>query len=320
MSESKKTVTIISSALNEELCLPEFFRRLDEIFAAEENYQFEIIIFDNGSSDRSWEIIQKRVETSSTTRGIKFSRTFSLDAAFTCGLDLASSDVVVVMASDLQDPPEIIPQMLRRYEVGALQVLVKVRSRNSVPVIRRKLSLLYYKLANKLSDGHLPEKVSDFRLLDKKVYSEIRKLREQHRYFRGLSVWVGYPLDFVEIDRPSRFAGKSSWLSTRFTKVVSVALRNIFSFTSKPLSFIFGFGIFASALSTLILTVYGAYLFFQGQPPFNGFGTLLAAMIISFSINTLLLGILAEYLGLIFDEVKQRPLYLIERDSKDVEG
>lgn len=316
-SPATPSLLIISSAWNEEECLPEFFRRINLLVQKENSYNISVLMFDNGSSDNTWNIILENVTKSSFIRGVKFSRNFSLDAAFACGLDLADSDLVVVMASDLQDPPEVISDMLRKYESGSNQVLVRIKKRETVPWLRRNLSEIYYKIANVLTDGMLPENVSDFRLMSRKVYSQVRKLREQHRYFRGLAVWVGFDHDFIEIHRPPRYAGKSTWLSTKFLKVISNSLRNIYSFSSKPLALLSILGVVTSAIAFLSIAIYSVYLVSEGRPPFAGFGTLIGIIVLGFSLNVLALGFVAQYLGLIFDEVKKRPLYVIDYDSSE---
>ena len=144
----KKTLDIITSAYNEEDCLPELFRRLNNVSQLEANYEFHFIVIDNGSQDRTWSIIKEISHTDARYTGIKMSRNFALDAAFTCGLDKADSDVAIIMTSDLQDPPEAIPLLLRQYESGHDQVLAKITSRGTVPLIRRKLSSSFYKIAN----------------------------------------------------------------------------------------------------------------------------------------------------------------------------
>ena len=192
MSSKATSVDIVTSAFNEEDCLPELFDRVRKVFEGETSYSYRILVVDNGSSDRTWSIIQTYGEQDQRIAGFRMSRNFSLDAAFTCGLDHAESDVAIIMTSDLQDPPESIPALLREFENGYEQVLVRIRSRNSVPLLRRLLSKIFYKTAKKMTGGMLPESVSDFRLVSRKTYSAIRQLRESHRFLRGLGSWVGF--------------------------------------------------------------------------------------------------------------------------------
>lgn len=306
-----KTIDIVTSAFNEEECLPELFGRLHKVLSVEAGYSYRIIITDNGSHDSTWKVIEAAQKENSKILGIKLSRNFGLDAALTCGLDTASADIAIIMTSDLQDPPEVIPQLLRKYEEGFDQVLVKIKKRDSVPWARRMLSFLFYRVARKMTSGLLPESVSDFRLVSRGAYSSIIKLRESHRFIRGLGAWVGFKTTEIEIDRPPRFAGESKWLGLSLFRVVGLASRSILAYSAKPLAWVSGLGIIMSIFS--ILSIFGLAIFWIiFGVPFAGFGSLVGLMMLGFSLVMLCIGVLAQYMGLIYEEVKQRPLYLIE--------
>jgi dolichol-phosphate mannosyltransferase len=306
-----KTIDVITSAYNEEDCLPELFNRLNVVSQLEINYQFRFIVIDNGSQDNTWSIIKEISRSDSRYTGIKMSRNFALDAAFTCGLDKADSDLAIIMTSDLQDPPEAIPLLLRQYESGYDQVLAKITSRGTVPLIRRKLSSSFYKIANFMTGGLLPESVSDFRLVSRPCYEAIRTLRESHRFIRGLGSWVGFKTTHIEIERPPRFAGESKWLGTSLIRVIVQGFQSIFAYSTLPLAWVSIFGVFASGVSIISLLGLTMIWILLGVP-FAGFGSIVAAIVLCFSITILVLGIIAQYIGLIYEEVKQRPLYLIE--------
>jgi dolichol-phosphate mannosyltransferase len=306
-----KTIDVITSAYNEEDCLPELFNRLNVVSQLEINYQFRFIVIDNGSQDNTWSIIKEISRSDSRYTGIKMSRNFALDAAFTCGLDKADSDLAIIMTSDLQDPPEAIPLLLRQYESGYDQVLAKITSRGTVPLIRRKLSRSFYKIANFMTGGLLPESVSDFRLVSRPCYEAIRTLRESHRFIRGLGSWVGFKTTHIEIERPPRFAGESKWLGTSLIRVIVQGFQSIFAYSTLPLAWVSIFGVFASGVSIISLLGLTMMWILLGVP-FAGFGSIVAAIVLCFSITILVLGIIAQYIGLIYEEVKQRPLYLIE--------
>jgi dolichol-phosphate mannosyltransferase len=310
----KKTVDVITSAFNEEDCLPELFNRLNVIAEQEDNYDFRFIVIDNGSQDRTWNLIKEIQESDSRYVGIKMSRNFTLDSAFTCGLDHAKSDAAVIMTSDLQDPPEAIPLLLRQFEAGYDQVLAKITNRGTVPLLRRKLSESFYKIANFMTGGMLPESVSDFRLVSRKCYEAIRTLRESHRFLRGLGSWVGFKTTHIEIERPPRFAGESKWLGTSLIRVVIHGFQSIFAYSTLPLAWVSIFGVFASLGSILSLAVLTAMWILLGVP-FAGFGSIIAAIVLCFSITILVLGVIAQYIGLIYEEVKRRPLYLISETT-----
>jgi len=312
------SLDIITSAYNEEECLPELFRRISDVMAAESNYDFRVIVIDNGSSDRTWELICNESEKNSKIVGIRMSRNFSLDSAFTCGLDYATADVAIIMTSDLQDPPEAIPQLLRRFEEGYDQVLAKILKRESVPLLRRILSKIFYRLANAMTSGMLPESVSDFRLVNKRTYTAIRRLRESHRFLRGIGAWVGFKTSQIEIERPPRFAGESKWLGMSFFRVVGVASKSILAYSAQPLAWVSFLGLFMSALSIFALFLLIIFWVVFGVP-FAGFGSLIGVMVLGFSLTMFAIGILAQYLGLIYEEVKQRPLYLVTETSRPLE-
>jgi dolichol-phosphate mannosyltransferase len=312
------SLDIITSAYNEKECLPEFFRRITNVMSIESKYDFRVIVIDNGSIDSTWELICNESKNNKNIVGIRMSRKFSLDAAFTCGLDYETADVAIIMTSDLQDPPEVIPKLLREFEKGYDQVLAKILKRESVPLLRRVLSKIFYKLANAMTSGMLPESVSDFRLVNKRTYTAIRRLRESHRFLRGLGAWVGFRTSQIEIERPPRFAGESKWLGMSFLRVVGVASKSILAYSAKPLAWVSILGLAMSVFSIFSLFLLAIFWIVFGVP-FAGFGSLVGVMVLGFSLIMFAIGILAQYLGLIYEEVKQRPLYLVTETSKHLE-
>ena len=305
-----QTVDIITSAYNEEECLPELYKRLQKVFIGELNYTFRVITIDNGSSDSTWNIVNEYHNQDNRFIGFKMSRNFTLDAAFTCGLDHASADIAIIMTSDLQDPPEEISNLLREYEKGFDQVLVRILKRGSVPLSRRILSTLFYKIASRMTNRMLPESVSDFRLVSKKTYKAMRELRESHRFLRGIGSWVGFRTSQIEIERPPRFAGESKWLGISLLGIIGHASRSIFAYSATPLMWVSGVGLTLSLLSFLSVSILAVTWFASGVP-FAGFGTIVGLIFLGFSLTMLAIGILAQYLGLIYEEVKGRPLYVI---------
>jgi glycosyltransferase involved in cell wall biosynthesis len=309
-----KTLEIVTSAFNEEECLPELFTRIKKVMVAEKDYDWKLTVIDNGSFDNSWKIIKKQTLLDENITGIKMSRNFSLDSAFTCGLDMATSDIVIVLTSDLQDPPEQIPSLLRLYESGADQVVVRIKSREQVPIMRKVFSKIFYFVANKMTEGMLPKSVSDFRLMNKDVYTSIRNMRESHRFFRGIAAWVGFKTEYIEIERPNRFAGDSKWLKTSLTSILLHASKSILAYSSVPLVWITFAGLiisFFSFFSLIILTILWQF----NKVPFDGYGTIVGIIILGFSITMFSIGILAQYIGLIYEEVKGRPLYIVAEKS-----
>lgn len=310
MNTSITTLDIISSAFNEEECIEELYSRINSIMADETSYRWRLILFDNGSTDNTWSLISTLAKKDSRVLGLRMSRNFSLDAALTSGIDIAEAEIAILMTSDLQDPPEAIPLLLRKYEEGFEQVLVKITKRGDVPWPRRLMSTLFYRSANWMTDGMLPELVSDFRLLGRNVYVAISKMRESHRFLRGLGAWVGFRTTFIELERPPRFAGESKWLKSSLFTVILHATKSIFSHSSKPLVWISSLGLVLS-LGSLITILGMSIVWLLGTVPFAGFGTIVGLISLGFSLTMLCIGVLAQYLALIYEEVKQRPLYIV---------
>jgi glycosyltransferase involved in cell wall biosynthesis len=310
----KKTLDIVTSAFNEEECIDELYKRIDKVMRSHTNYSWRLIICDNGSTDKTWLIINELAARFHNVLGLRMSRTFTFDQALTCGIDHAEADALVIMASDLQDPPEVIKEFIHNYELGFDQVVAKITSRKSVPLVRRLLSRIFYKLANNYTNNLIPQGVSDFRLISKKVYSAARGLREKNRFIRGLIAWTGFNTKIIEIERPPRFGGESKFLSANLSKVIQWASSAILSHTSKPLLTISYLGFFMSIISFMV-TIILAIFWFQKGVPFAGFGTLVSLIILSFSFTLLSIGILGQYIALIYEEVKDRPIYIISEST-----
>jgi dolichol-phosphate mannosyltransferase len=284
------------------------------------DYDWRLLICDNGSSDSTWLQIIELSKVHQNILGIRMSRTFTFDQALTCGLDQANADAIVIMASDLQDPPEVIPKFLQKFDEGYDQVVAKVVSRKTVPFVRRVLSSLFYFIANRYTNNLIPRGVSDFRLLSKKVYSAARGLREKNRFLRGLIAWTGFNTAVIEIERPERHAGESKFVSVKLSKVIQWASSAILSHTSKPLLSISYLGILLSLTSLAATLIFATFWIFKGVP-FAGFGTIVGLIILSFSFLLLSVGILGQYISLIYEEVKDRPIYIIsERTDEKLMG
>jgi dolichol-phosphate mannosyltransferase len=220
------------------------------------------------------------------------------------------------MCSDLQDPPEVIPELLRKYEEGHEQVLVKVNSRAELGFIRRNLTRIFYSIISKSSGGLVPGNVSDFRLMSKKVYSAARNLREQKRFLRGLMSWSGFKSTEIEIDRPPRKYGESKFGARKLFSVIAEATESIYAFSTRPLKIISIFGVFFSLISILSI-IFLVFRIFSFGVPFPGFGTLAIINLATFSVLLFALGVVSSYVGLIYEETKHRPLYVIDRTTND---
>ena len=312
-NSGQKKISIVIPAFNEEDCVEELVKRLIMVFEAEDTYIFECLIIENGSTDGTWDRLRNLTHGDNRFRLIKLSRNFGMDGGLTAGIDLVSGDALVLMAADLQDPPEIIPQFIRKWEDGFENVYGLIISRTSSHPIRRLNSWLFYKFAHYLSNGQIVKNASDFRLVDKKVYLAVRSMQERNRFVRGLFAWVGFKSAAVEIKRPSRFAGESN---AHTFVVLDLAIKGMFANSYKPLKLISSSGLLLSFLSLILVPILGVYWISAGVP-FNGFGTLVALILVVFSLVIGALGILAEYMALNYEESKSRPHYVISSDSED---
>jgi dolichol-phosphate mannosyltransferase len=303
----KKSIAIVIPAYNEEDCIDELAKRLTQVFSVEINYNFEVIVIENGSKDTTWEKLIKISAKDERFKVVKLSRNFGMDGGLTAGLDLVNADACVFMTADLQDPPETISEFIRLWENGYENIFGIIGKREGTSILRRFNSQIFYWLASKLSSGNIPRNVSDFRLLDRKVYESLRTLKERNRFLRGMTAWVGFKSVGIVIQRPPRFAGESK----AFTwKVIDFAFKGIFAYSYKPLRLITISGFVLFTFSILSLIGLTAFWLIRGVP-FPGFGSLFALIVLVWGGIALMIGILSEYVGLIYEEVKARPSYIV---------
>jgi dolichol-phosphate mannosyltransferase len=304
---SKKLISVIIPAYNEEECVDELARRLQKVCELESTYDFQIIIVENGSIDSTWIKLKDIADNDARFIIIQLSRNFRMDGGLTAGLEIVSGDACVLMTADLQDPPEMIHQFLRLWEDGWENVYGVLTKREGTGPIRTMNSKLFYWVAGKLTDGRIPKNASDFRLVDKKVYVTVREMSERNRFVRGLFAWVGFKSIGISMARPSRFGGKSN---AHTFGVIDLAFKGIFANSYKPLKLISISGVLISGISFLTLIPLAFLWIFKGVP-FAGFGTIVSFSLLVLGFLSLMLGILSEYVGLIYEEVKQRPNYII---------
>jgi dolichol-phosphate mannosyltransferase len=230
-----------------------------------------------------------------------------MDGGITAGLDYATGDAVVFMTADLQDPPVLITEFIKKWEEGYENIYMHVLKRRGTGPIRSFNSRAFYWLAGKLTDNRIPKNVSDYRLLDRKVYEAVRNMKERNRFVRGLVAWVGFKSIGVEAERAERFGGVSNAHSL---KVIDLAFKGIFSHSYIPLKLITMTGVVLSLTSFVSIAVFTYVWIFIGVP-FAGFGTIVSVAMLAFGTLTFMLGIIAEYLGLIYEEVKGRPNFIV---------
>lgn len=306
-AENRTLISIVTPCYNEEGNVEELYRRIEAVFAGLPRYDFELIAVENGSADGTWGILRRIAEADARVKVVRLSRNFGADGGITAGLDYARGAAAVIMTADLQDPPEVIPAFVAKWEEGFQNVYGIVTKRVGTNVIRRMNSQAFYWLINKLTGGVFPRNVSDFRLVDRAVYSTINSMHERNRFMRGMFFWSGFRSVGVEHERPPRFSGESK---AGTAAMIAFALRSILSFSYFPLRLITYMGLTISALSIPML-IYIVVRVLTGVSVTPGFGTIMAVMLLMFGFLFTMLGVVAEYVGLIYDEVKQRPNFIV---------
>lgn len=306
-------ISIIVPAYNEEKNLPRVYERLDKIIAAAPEYRFEVIILDNASRDGTGAVATAICAKDPRWKYLRYSRNFGVEASLLAGLDHAKGDAVINLFSDLQDPPEIIPEMLKLWKEGADVVYGKLEKRNDSSALKSLGAKIAYQMIYMLSDCKIVPDATDFRLMDRKVTDALRVLREPDRYMRGLVHWVGFKQAPIVYQRAQREEGESS---AGLYYCIKFALHAIICFSSKPLQFAAVFGLATTVVSFLLAMLY--LLFYFVRPPFlheppPGVTTIFLLVLFLIGSNALFLGIIGEYVGRIYDQGKGRPLYLVER-------
>ncbi len=301
----RPTFSIVAPVYNEEVLLPEFYSR---VVAAIEplGEPFEIVLVNDGSRDRSLQIMLELHERDPRVKVINFSRNFGHQIAITAGTDYARGEAVAVIDSDLQDPPEVIVDMIARWREG-YQLIYGVRSeREGETAFKLATASLFYRLIRKITSVDIPADTGDFRLMDRKVVDALKSMREHHRFMRGLSVWVGFKQTGVTYKRDARKAGVTKY---PLRKMLKFAMDGITAFSYLPLQLAtyVGFGVAALGLLGIIIVM---TLRLIGNE-LAGQATTLVAVLFMGGVQLVFLGIIGEYLGRIYDEVKQRPLYIV---------
>ena len=305
----EKLLSLVVPAFNEEEAMEQSFERTYRAMRSI-GYPFEIIYIDDGSRDRTWEIISRLAREHEEVKALRFSRNFGHQLAVTAGMDEAKGDAVIIMDADLQDPPEVIADMVKAWEQGADIAYGKRMHRKGETAAKKLTAWCYYRLLNFMSAYPIPLDTGDFRLLDKAVADEFKVLREHNRFLRGMSAWLGYNAVPVEYVREERCAGKTKYT---LKKMLRLAADGIFGFSSRPLTLIgwAGLAVLCIALLGLIATIACAAV--TGVP---GWIWAVCALVLLDGVILCAMGVQGAYTQRIYDEVKGRPLYIIkERQS-----
>ncbi len=306
----KKLISIVVPAYNEEANVEELARQLRLVFDENSRYDFETVFIENGSTDGTYEKLLRIHESDPRFKIVRLSRNFRMDGGVTAGLQYARGDAAVIMTANLQDKPSTITDFIAKWEEGYENVYGIVRSRPGKGILRRLNSQLFYFIINRLTGSLIPRNVSDFRLIDRRVYAAINSMGERNRFMRGMFAWVGFRSIGVEYERAPRFAGRSH---ARSLHVVQLAIQGIFAFSYMPIRFISVLGLLLSCVSLAYLLFTVARIFVKGVP-FAGYGTIVSLILLLFGILFFILGILGQYMAQIYEEVKQRPNYVVGQE------
>lgn len=305
----KKNITFIITAFNEEENVIELNNQLNTaIKPLLKKYNFEKLFIENGSTDNTLLNLLELKKLDQNLKIIKLSRNFGFDGGITVGLDQTDADAAIIMTSNLQDDPALVPSLIEKWEDGYQMVYGIVKNRPGKSILRKINSKIFYILIKKMTKELIPKGASDYRLVDKKVIIALRQLRESNRFYRGFFSWVGFKSIGIEFERQKRFSGKSK---AKTFKVLGFALRGIFAFSQFPLKISVFLTILFSSTSIFIL-LYQTYKWINFGVPFDGFGTIVGFSLLFFAFLFAVLSIISQYLSLIFDETKKRPLYIID--------
>jgi dolichol-phosphate mannosyltransferase len=302
----RKLISIVAPAYNEEGNIDELAGQLRTVFKENEKYDFEVILVENGSYDNTFERMLKVNREDPRFKIVQLSRNFRMDGGITAGLSHAKGDAAVIMTANLQDRPALITDFIKKWEEGYENVYGIVKKRTGKGLLRRLNSQLFYTIINNLTDNLIPRNVSDFRLVDRKVYETINSMAERNRFIRGMFAWTGFKSIGVEYERAVRYSGKSH---AHPLHVLELAIRGIFAFSYTPIRFISLFGIFVSLVSLTYLLFTVVEIIVKGVP-FAGYGTIVSLIVLMFGILFFILGILGQYIAQIYEEVKQRPNFI----------
>lgn len=301
------TLSIVVPCFNEFEVLAEFQKRLNAVLC-DLSVRFEVIYVNDGSSDRTLEELIRIKKEDPHVAIVDLSRNFGKEIAMTAGIDHANGDAVIIIDADLQDPPELIPALIHEWKQGFDVVYAKRNKRDGESLLKKITSYFFYRVIQKVSRVSIPEDTGDFRLMSRRAVEALKALREQHRFMKGLFAWVGFPQRAVLYNRDPRFAGSTKW---NYWKLWNFAIEGITSFTIAPLKFATYFGLVIAIGAFLYAGVIIFKTLVYGNPV-AGYPSLMVTILFLGGIQLITIGILGEYLGRMFDETKQRPLYILK--------
>lgn len=306
---TKKKISILIPAYNEEEVLRHLYERLGKLAGENKNYDFEFLFINDGSRDNTLEMIKTYAKDDDCIAYVNLSRNFGKEIAMIAGLDHVTGDATVIIDADLQDPPELIPMMISYWEEGFDDVYARRKSRAGESWFKKVTSAFYYKILQKSTSIPIQQDTGDFRLLDKRCVEALRQFRESQRNAKGMFSWIGYKKKEVIYDRDPRAAGETKW---NYAKLTNLAIDGITSFTTAPLRISSVIGAFVS-FAAFVYIVYLVIRTVLYGSDLAGYPSMMAVILFLGGVQLLSLGIIGEYIGRIFNETKNRPLYLVEQ-------
>jgi glycosyltransferase involved in cell wall biosynthesis len=309
-------ISVVIPVFNEEDSLPELFKRLSILNDSRpDKYRFEFLLVNDGSSDNSLNLILHQAEEHSSFKVLSFSRNFGHQAALLAGITYAKGDAVVAMDADLQDPPEIIHELIAQWEAGSDVVYAERRQRNGESIFKKASAAMFYGLIDWLSETDLPRNVGDFRLMDRRVVNLLIELPEKSLYLRGLVAWVGFKQTSVLYDRDSRYAGETKY---SLNKMVNLATDALISFSERPLRIVTRLGFLVTAAAFLLLGFFLVTYIWGSDDQVHGWLSMIFAVLFLGGIQLICLGIVGEYVSRIYRESKGRPLFIVDENKSSL--
>lgn len=303
-----KKISVVIPMYYEEEVANECYNRTKKVLNGLENYDYEIIFVNDGSKDKTLPILKEIATKDEKAKVISFSRNFGHQAAVTAGLKFVTGDCILIIDSDMQDPPELLVDMLKLWEDGNEVIYAKRKTRKGESKFKLMTAKMFYKILNNLSDVEIPKDTGDFRLVDRKVVDVINSMPEHNKFLRGLFSWVGFKQEPIEYERQERFAGKTKY---PLKKMLKLASDGIISFSTKPLKIIGGIGI-ASIFISFILLIYAILSYiFKWNNLASGWTSLMVAITFFAGVQLISIWMISEYIARIYDDTKQRPEYII---------
>ncbi|CCH92716.1 putative enzyme [Microcystis aeruginosa PCC 9432] len=299
--------SLIIPIYNEEETIPELYRRVSDVMDSLDD-SVELILINDGSRDRSLKLMRELQERDARVCYISFARNFGHQAAVTAGLNFARGQVIVVLDADLQDPPELIPKMIESWQAGYHVVYAQRTKRKKESWFKRLTAYVFYRLLRQLADVDIPADTGDFCLMDRQVVDVLNSMPERNRYIRGLRAWIGFRQTAVKFERDPRFAGEVKYT---FKKSLALAINSLVSFSKIPLRISTYLGLFSALIALLMALLVLYWRLQQPDSPVTGLATILIAVFFLGSVQLISIGILGEYIGRIYEEVKGRPAYTI---------